>query len=58
MLTAIYIIVINERKFSLLKFVKTANRSKMGNERLDFLMAMKSERDILDNLKMTSLIAE
>ena len=36
----------NERKFSQLKFVKTILRSTMGDERLDCLMLLASEKDL------------
>ncbi|XP_050298067.1 uncharacterized protein LOC126740374 [Anthonomus grandis grandis] len=57
-LTAGYSVATNERKFSLLKFIKNASRSKMNNERLDLIMAMKSERDILDRLNIKNLVAQ
>ena len=40
----------NERKFSQLKFVKTILRSTMGDERLDCLMLLASEKDLTDKL--------
>ena len=40
----------NERKFSQLKFVKTILRSTMGDERLDCLTLLASEKDLTDKL--------
>lgn len=56
--TAGYSVATNERKFSLLKFLKTAIRANMGDERLDLLMALKSEKDILDNLNLLNVVAQ
>ena len=53
--TAGYSTATNERKFSLLKFVKNTNRSNMTAERLDFLMIIKSEKDLV-NADLTEAI--
>lgn len=54
--TAAFSVATNERKFSTLKFVKNMLRTTMANDRLDFLMSLKSERDITDNIELTDVI--
>lgn len=53
--TAGYSTATNERKFSLLKFLKNTNRSNMTSERLDSLMIIKSEKDLV-NADLTEAI--
>lgn len=54
--TAAYSVASNERKFSTLKFVKNVLRTSMGNERLDSLISLKSERDLSDNIDLKNVI--
>ena len=47
----------NERKFSQLKFVKTILRSTMGDERLDCLMLLASEKDLTDKIDLSTIVS-
>ena len=59
-LTAPVTMAEDERTFSKLKLVKTLNRSKMLDERLELLILMACEKDITDKMsvqKLASLLA-
>ena len=55
-LTAPVTVVRNERSFSKLKLVKTINRSKMLDERLQNLILLACEKDIQTKLDCRSLL--
>ena len=56
MLTAPVTVAKGERTFSKLKTVKNVYRSRMLDERLDDLIVLTCERDIVDSLDLTSLV--
>ena len=46
----------NERTFSKLKIIKSVLRSTMTDSRLDALLLLSCEKDIVDNLNLTSVV--
>lgn len=55
--TAAFSVATNERKFSKLKFIKNTLRSAMGDERLDSLMLLASEKDITDSTDLSHIVS-
>jgi hypothetical protein len=55
-ITAGFCVSTNERKFSQLKIVKNVLRSTMGDERLDSLMLLTSEKDLTDAVDLSLVV--
>lgn len=55
-LTAPVTVSSNERTFSKLKLIKNYLRSTMGNDRLDFLILLFSEKDIVDKVNIENIV--
>ena len=55
-LTAGFSVASNERKFSLLKFIKNSLRTTMTDTRLDSLMLLASEKDLTDSVNFTEIV--
>ena len=55
-LTASFSVASNERKFSLLKFIKNSLRTTMTDTRLDSLMLLASEKDLTDSVNFTEIV--
>lgn len=51
-------VVLNERTFSKLKLVKTFFRSTINYDRLNFLVLLRIEKDIVDELDINKLVQQ
>ncbi len=56
LLTAGYVTASNERTFSSLKFIKNLLRSRMNDDRLEYLIILFSENDFTDALNFDSCV--
>ncbi len=47
----------NERSFSKMKLVKNLLRSTMGDDRLEWLMILACEKDVVDSLDVSQIVS-